>query len=157
MDKIFGSDRNVQKEDPIRNELFNILDYYNAPCELYDFYKLMKPEEAISCCEYKFHMIKDTVENYGSMENPKKSFDICYAYMGMGHVCALVYDPKVTRYYFRHDGGSNGWEREEINNFFEIVFNPRDSKYAKRMFTFEQAIEHVSKGCGHEYMISEHE
>jgi len=155
MEKILGEDRKVQPENASRNKLFKILDYYNAPVELYDFYKLIRPDEMITCGEYKFHTINDTVECYGDMTNSKKSFDVCYAYIGMGHVCALVYDPKVVRYYFRHDGGSNDWDVKENHEFFENKFNPRDKKYAKLMFTFEEIIQHILDGSTNEFMISE--
>ena len=31
----------------------------------------------------------------------------------MGHCKAAFYDPQTNMIYYRNDGGSNGWDREE--------------------------------------------
>ena len=38
--------------------------------------------------------------------------DVGIAYCGMGHVCVLSVDTRTGRLFYRHDGGSNGFERE---------------------------------------------
>ena len=39
--------------------------------------------------------------------------DFALKYCGMGHCKIAFYDYKTNMIYYRHDGGSNGWEREE--------------------------------------------
>ena len=39
------------------------------------------------------------------------SVDFAHRYMGMGHVCVASWYPETQTFYYRHDGGANGWEQ----------------------------------------------
>lgn len=41
-----------------------------------------------------------------------KFLDIATRYNGMGWVIVLAYIPETNNFFFRHDGGSSGWDRE---------------------------------------------
>ena len=45
-------------------------------------------------------------------EGQKEVFDIAYSYMGLGHIRMISCDLSTHRLYTRHDGGSNGYDRE---------------------------------------------
>ena len=49
-------------------------------------------------------------------ENNIHITDIGLKYCGMGHCKVAFYDPQTNMIYYRHDGGSNGWDREERYN-----------------------------------------
>lgn len=59
-------------------------------------------------------------------------FDIGFKYMGMGHVDVISCDLKSHLLFFRPDGGSNGYDRE--NNFNNIIKNG-STPYDKFIFT----------------------
>lgn len=40
----------------------------------------------------------------------RRAIDFAIAYAGMGHVVVCSYDPETSKIYYRHDGGSNGYE-----------------------------------------------
>ena len=42
--------------------------------------------------------------------------DIGLKYIGMGHCIIAFYEPNTDLIYYRYDGGSNGWDREERYN-----------------------------------------
>ena len=44
--------------------------------------------------------------------------DVACRYLGMGHYLMLAYSPEHRAYFFRHDGGSNGWECAEQRRFY---------------------------------------
>lgn len=57
--------------------------------------------------------IQNRINNYNNF------FDVALMYLGMGHVIVLSYHPKTKKYFLRHDGGSNGYEREAHHNFYK--------------------------------------
>jgi hypothetical protein len=71
-------------------------------------------------------------------------------------MCILVYDPRVNKFYFRHDGGANGWERENVYNYFEgSDFNPNDPKFSHNMFDYDNVLQHIILGDYADHMLSE--
>lgn len=42
-----------------------------------------------------------------------KMLDFALQYNGMGHIIVISYIPRTDRFFFRHDGGANYWDREE--------------------------------------------
>tara|TARA_B100000674_G_C37949854_1_gene966713 strand:- start:984 stop:1658 length:675 start_codon:yes stop_codon:yes gene_type:complete len=51
-------------------------------------------------------------------ENYKYFLDIGMKYAGMGHVLILSYEPYVQQFFFRNDGGSNGYDCEANYKFY---------------------------------------
>ena len=51
----------------------------------------------------------------------------------MGHVIVLSYHPNTSKFFMRHDGGANGYEREEHYNFYHN-YNPETDMSTKGIF-----------------------
>ena len=71
------------------------------------------------------------------------SIDFAHAYLGMGHAWIASWCPDTKSIYYRHDGGSNGWEqthnaelacrfvpteeqRRPLSDWFRILTGPRE-------------------------------
>ena len=101
-------------------ECFNYLDEQNIkiPKKWKMFYgKKDKICEETLCdnpfgpCEWKLMSIKDIEEQVENRNKNKQYIDLAIIQMGMGHyaVCSMTKDGKT--FFFRKDGGSNGWDR----------------------------------------------
>jgi hypothetical protein len=49
-------------------------------------------------------------------EYNKKFYSIAVMYRGMGHINIIGYIPSTRNFFMRHDGGSNGYDREAYYN-----------------------------------------
>jgi hypothetical protein len=66
-------------------------------------------------------------EVHGRFDTYDNFTDVGLTYMGMGHVMVLSMDKKSNKFFFRHDGGSNGYERDDNYNkykTFSVENNP---------------------------------
>jgi hypothetical protein len=72
-------------------------------------------------------------KNYNNM------IDVGTYYMGMGHVAVLTMDKKSKTFFYRHDGGSNGYDREYHYNIYE-TFVP-GIQCPEKLMTFMEALE----------------
>ena len=68
--------------------------------------------------------------------NQKRTIDFALHYIGMGHCIVVAYDPDSNKIYYRHDGGSNGYDREYNFNFIKI-YTPEENK----CYTFQSFLE----------------
>lgn len=156
IDALLGTDCKIQDTDPIRDRLISILKKFDSPKTLCDFYRRIKPEQKIEYVMssengidevFYFHSIDEIVKFYDKLTDEQigriHKYDIGYHYIGMGHICALVFDKRNGKYYFRHDGGSDGWEVEAVNKFFDNKFDPTNGKYKPYMFSFDEAIHKI--------------
>jgi hypothetical protein len=82
--------------------------------------------------------VKKRVEIYKS-KNQNRAVDFAIKYEGMGHITVISYDPELDMIYFRHDGGSNGYDREFYHNF-AVKYVPEKDK----CMTIENWIENIS-------------
>ena len=73
----------------------------------------------------------DIVNKYNIylLNNQKKLCDIAIHYLGMGHITVLTYDIKLEKFFFRRDGGSNGYEREINWDFIKNYNNINNKTY----------------------------
>ena len=55
-----------------------------------------------------FFSLNEILDRYGTFP---LFFDLGTIYAGMGHVIVLSYSEKEKKFFFREDGGANGWER----------------------------------------------
>lgn len=55
-------------------------------------------------------------ENYVS-QGQARAVDFAVRSLGMGHCMVASYDPLYRKVYYRHDGGSNGYDREAHHHF----------------------------------------
>ena len=81
-----------------------------------DIYKLLgNPEKEIYIGCWTIMSVKNAIERYKELCNLNRSdiFDIGYQYMGMGHIKMISCDLNNHLLFYRPDGGSNGYDREE--------------------------------------------
>lgn len=69
------------------------------------------------------------------------ALDIGFKYMGMGHVKVLFYDPVNKCYFFRHDGGSSGYDREY---HYDILKKYKYDGNIKFGFSFEDLFKQIN-------------
>lgn len=69
--------------------------------------------------------------------------DFGLLYAGMGHVIIAAFDVKDKMIFYRHDGGSNGWDRAE-NAKYAKDFNPETDKCLECKMTIEEWIDDVT-------------
>lgn len=158
---ILGIGRTERYVSQRREKLQVIHDRYTVPQQLRNFYSKISEDEEIVVNDFKFCTINEIFENYRDIDDVSNDemisfFRVGYSQMGMGHVCLLVYDPRVDKFYFRHDGGSNGWERESVYRYFEgPKFDPMSIEYADKIMTFDEALQHIVVGDFVKYIIME--
>ena len=68
------------------------------------------------------------------------ALDIGFRYMGMGHIKMVFYDPINKCYFFRHEGGSNGYDREYNYNKLKNYKYDGDKSYG---FTFVELLKQM--------------
>ena len=70
--------------------------------------------------------LNDIYKQYTELkkENQDRIISFAFAYLGMGHIIMISYDPETKKIYYRRDGGSNGWDRE-FNYKFIIKYVPQ--------------------------------
>ena len=71
--------------------------------------------------------------------NRSDIIDFAYIYAGMGHIVVAGMDLKDGKIYYRRDGGSNGWEREDRFKF-ACQYQPKENK---KIF-FEQWLKDIN-------------
>ena len=85
-------------------------------------------------CDYYFDdwilmnldSLKERYDNFIT-NNQTRVIDFGYCYGGMGHCVVASYDPETKKIFYRHDGGSNGYDREFHFNFIKD-YTPEESK-----------------------------
>ena len=92
------------------------------------------PKKELYIGEWTVLSLDKALERYKALCNAgqKKVFDIGYRYMGMGHVEFISCDLETHLLFYRPDGGSNGYEREE--NSQNLIKNG-STKYNKFYFS----------------------
>lgn len=157
MDTIIGErmDQEMNKET---KKLFQILEKFNAKEELYNFYRKIDINEVIIHNGFEFYNIREHLKIYDENSDrfeKSNEFNIGFKYIGMGHIYKLVYDKRVRKYYFRHDGGSDGWAVISTDDYFVVNFNPRNKEFEKNMLTFEEAMKVIVNETIEEIVIME--
>lgn len=104
-------DRSIEKK----------LNSINLPDEIKKFYiEIGTTLQEIYLREWTFLSLQNIIK---MVENYKKddieSIDFAYKYLGMGHVKVAFYDPKNKSIFYRNDGGSNGYDRND--NYKNLV------------------------------------
>ena len=101
-------------------EIENKLNLIYLPNEIKNFYKKIGTTmQEIYIKEWTFFSIENIikmVENY--KKNNIETIDFAYKYLGMGHVKVAFYDTRYKTIFYRNDGGSNGYDRN--NNYINL-------------------------------------
>ena len=114
------------------------LNLINLPNEIKDFYKEIGTTlQEIYIKEWTFFSIQNIIK---MIENYKKdnieTIDFAYKYLGMGHVKVAFYDTRYQTIFYRNDGGSNGYDRND--NYNNLVnFNNTNSLNKYTGITFD--------------------
>ena len=72
-------------------------------------------------------------------KNQTRAIDFAIKSEGMGHITVASYDPELDKIYFRHDGGSSGYDREYYHNFATTYVPEKD-----KCITIDNWIENIS-------------
>lgn len=119
----FSSDNNSNKF--VIN--FQSLSNYNIPETLNRniilIYKILgDPTKEIYIGEWTILSLDKALKNYKeySKNGQNNVFDIGYRYLSMGHIEVISCDLKSHLLFYRHDGGSNGYDRQiNYNNIIK--------------------------------------
>lgn len=65
---------------------------------------------------YTFMTLNEIIERKNNYEN---FIDIALKYLGLGHILLISYHIKSNKFFFRMDGGSNGYDRENNYNKYK--------------------------------------
>ena len=126
-----------------------------------EYYKDSKSNEMLTInpdIRFQLYNIEKVITNIEySMKHYQhdKFVDIGESYMGMGHYCVLAWDRGTRKYFFRHDGGSNGFEREEKEKFFMTKLNLEDERYKDKVMTFDEVIKTLINGINRKIIIED--
>ena len=108
----------------------NLLDKISLSNELKIIYQIIGEVNV----EYYFDnwilmSLNDVYKHYTEFkkQNQDRVISFALAYLGMGHVIMISYDPVTKKIYYRRDGGSNGWDRE-LNYKFIIKYVPQTNQ-----------------------------
>ena len=66
---------------------------------------------------FSLDKIVNTLVPMYQSENQLRAIDFAMISIGMGHIIVASVDPQTKKIYYRHDGGSNGYDRIENFNF----------------------------------------
>ena len=97
--------------------------------------------------QFKYYTFMTLNEILKRKVNYENLYDIALRYHGMGHILLISYHPKSERFFFRMDGGSNGYDREYNYNKYKNYDintinkekNPTRYNY-DTLYTFEEII-----------------
>jgi len=140
----------------------SIKDLDNTMCKILDKdKKILHPEilklyEIISYdkeYQFKLYSFMSLNEIIKRKDNYTHFYDLALKYHGLGHILLISYYPPSEKFFFRMDGGSNGWDREAYYNKYKNYNpdicniskeeNPTNYKY-KTLYTFEQMMSIIS-------------
>ena len=132
----------IIKDDLIENKL-NQIELLE---EIKNFYReIGTTSQEIYINEWILLSIKNIIK---ISENYKKdnihTIDFAYKYLGLGHVKVAFYDKKFNRILYRHDGGSNGYDRED--NFEKLkIYNSNTNDNIYYGFTFDTFLQEITE------------
>mgnify|MGYP001411452446 CR=1 FL=1 len=117
-------------------ECYKMLSTFDCPCWLRCVYlQVGDPDLSFSLHRWNFMSltsVRDQLFAYQS-SNQFQAMDIAYTLLGLGHVLVASVDPTDGSVYYRHDGGSNGWDRA-LNGEFAAKCVPEHKRSYKDFF-----------------------
>ena len=108
----------IFEEVPLHNSLKKIYEVIGNPEVEYYYGK--------DWTLLSLNKIKSLYEMYCGKEQ-RRAVDFGMIYAGMGHVVVASYDPVSDKIYYRHSGGSNGYEQDENFNF-AVKYKPKENE-----------------------------
>ena len=90
--------------------------------------------------DYNFYSLSELIRRYNIYKSDgQKCFcDLALTYIGMGHVKVLSFSIGEKLIFARHDGGSNGWDRE-AHWKFSLGLNP--SEHLEKLYDLDDFLQ----------------
>lgn len=101
------------------NELSTYFDKLNFNQEIKDFFSSFKTiDHEFYIKSWTIFSLKSILERYNNCYKIDKItiIDIGFKYQGMGHIKIIFYDPTLNKLFYRLDGGSNNYDRQDNYN-----------------------------------------
>jgi hypothetical protein len=115
------------------NETNEILEKFpNMPFELKCLYKVIgNPSIEYYFNNWTLISLNQLEMCFNNMKkaNNTRIVDFGLKYSGMGHCVVCAYDTLDSKIFYRRDGGSNGWDRENNWNFISKYIPEEDKKH----------------------------
>lgn len=73
-------------------------------------------------------------------QNQTRAIDFAFIYSGMGHIVVCSYDHQTNKIYYKHDGGSNDYDR--------VIYFNEACKYepvSKDLYSFNHLLDQIKK------------
>lgn len=107
-------------------DIINIFTKINLPKEITNFYINNNAiDKELYIKEWTLFSINKIIDMYDNhnKDNIINIVDLGFKYLGMGWIKVAFYNLKLNKIYYRHDGGSNGYDR--LDNYDKL------KKYSK--------------------------
>ena len=119
---IYGISRFTDQR--VRKEYDNIITVLNLPNELEIIYKIIGLPNAILVLvkDERNILYLDKLEQvFQNKEAYSHFIHLGHIYLGMGHIIGIGYSKITKKYFFRRDGGANGYEcADHYNNYKDM-------------------------------------
>ena len=109
--------------------IFRILGQHNVECNFADW-TIMSLQNI------------NTRLNHVREDGQHRVVDFAILYSGMGHCIVCAYDPTDGKIFYRHDGGSSGWDRDHYYQFIKQYIPIEQDKYSFQHWLDEAIAKH---------------
>lgn len=123
----------------------------HIPDELKMIYRILgDPTTEFYFKHWTLLSLQKVVDRYNLVKADGQSrvVDFAIKYGGMGHCVVCAYDPEDGRIFYRHDGGSNGWDREANYEFIKGYTPIADKKFSFQHWLDEIKYEYDGQAPG---------
>jgi hypothetical protein len=127
-DAKYGKDLNIEINENISDEYKDTFSKLHFSTRI--LYSFIGDNKEYQINDFTFFTLREAQKR---MNNYKYFYDIALKYAGMGHVLVLSFHPNTNKFFVRHDGGANGYEREDHYNFY-LNYNPEIDTSRKSVF-----------------------
>jgi hypothetical protein len=124
--------------DPI---LENLITEFEIPITLAMLFRIFSNKNAE--IKIKNMTILSPYQIIKDKNNYKYILNIAIIYCGMGHISVLTMDKNTKKFFFRPDGGSNGYEREDYYNKYYILEPSKDENFKNRLLSFNDILDQM--------------
>ena len=124
--------------DPI---LENLITEFEIPITLAMLFRIFSNKNAE--IKIKNMTILSPYQIIKDKNNYKYILNIAIIYCGMGHISVLTMDKNTKKFFFRPDGGSNGYEREDYYNKYYILEPSKDENFKDRLLYFNNILDQM--------------
>lgn len=124
--------------DPI---LENLITEFEIPITLAMLFRIFSNKNAE--IKIKNMTILSPYQIIKDKDDYQHILNIGIIYCGMGHISVLTMDKNTKKFFFRPDGGSNGYEREDYYNKYYILEPSKDENFKNRLLSFNDILDQM--------------